>query len=370
LNPWIAMRGQAIALGFVLLGLALTGATAALIAVSAVGGAVGAMFLFLFVAYRRDCLAPDAVAASPERVQGDVLVAWETGASVVGPFLAYWVGVGASRSPVPAEPEILTALAGAALFLAVVFSSSLIDWFYVTPRRDGLICQPPCWGGHRLKWIKLTKIWILHRLVAEVAFILVPVVTLVVVVVELSNRTSGNWNIAIKLVGVSATLASAIARFSIPDVIAVGKLLRTTPDFALGDTIAWATPSPHMDVGVHPFFRFRRERVIEESGVFYETEITAPLFHRRKTVATGEGSGLYVLDVALDKVRAVKLLPEGGGVEREVPRPATRDLLQQGAITNCDTERPCRAADRCLQINERCERGNPWYREPDVGDDF
>lgn len=61
-------------------------------------------------------------------------------------------------------------MAPAILFVLIVVSS-LIDWYYVRPRIDGLICSPPCSSSGAPIWKRATRRWLLHRGLATVAYI-------------------------------------------------------------------------------------------------------------------------------------------------------------------------------------------------------
>jgi len=55
--------------------------------------------------------------------------------------------------------------------MVVCFISSLVDWYYVLPRRDGLVGSPPCRAPEEERWRRVTWFWFLHRFVAAVATI-------------------------------------------------------------------------------------------------------------------------------------------------------------------------------------------------------
>ncbi|MDQ3725122.1 MAG: hypothetical protein M3335_04400 [Actinomycetota bacterium] len=55
--------------------------------------------------------------------------------------------------------------------MTVCFLSSLVDWYYVLPRRDGLVGSPPCRAPEENRWKRVTWFWFLHRLVAAAATI-------------------------------------------------------------------------------------------------------------------------------------------------------------------------------------------------------
>lgn len=55
--------------------------------------------------------------------------------------------------------------------MAGCFLSSLVDWYYVLPRRDGLVGPPPCKAPQEERWQRVTWFWFLHRFAAAVATI-------------------------------------------------------------------------------------------------------------------------------------------------------------------------------------------------------
>jgi len=55
--------------------------------------------------------------------------------------------------------------------MVICFLSSLVDWYYVLPRRDGLIGPPPCKAPEESRWQRVTWFWSVHRLIAAMAVI-------------------------------------------------------------------------------------------------------------------------------------------------------------------------------------------------------
>jgi hypothetical protein len=49
----------------------------------------------------------------------------------------------------------------------VVFASSLVDWYYVRPRLDGVVREPPCRSSREQIWMSVTRFWYQHRSIAE-----------------------------------------------------------------------------------------------------------------------------------------------------------------------------------------------------------
>ena len=103
------------------------------------------------------------------RVPFDRLV----GAELLGAFLTpIVVGIAfTDRLHLAVDPRIAVIVGVFALVMAVCLVSSLVDWYYVLPRRDGLIGLPPCLSPEDGRWQRVTWFWLLHRFVAAVATI-------------------------------------------------------------------------------------------------------------------------------------------------------------------------------------------------------
>ncbi len=72
-----------------------------------------------------------------------------------------YAGIRLTQSPA----WYLFEIAAAAVFL-VMFLSSLIDWYYIRPRLDGVVCEPPCRTSMHHGWRRVTRVWFIHRAVA------------------------------------------------------------------------------------------------------------------------------------------------------------------------------------------------------------
>jgi hypothetical protein len=91
-----------------------------------------------------------------------------------------------------------------------VFGSSLVDWYWVLPRRDGVIGPPPCHEDWARSRKLLTRYWLIHRTVAALLFVLALVALLVGVIALLGYwlpKTSYNA-LFISTVAVPVTVAS------------------------------------------------------------------------------------------------------------------------------------------------------------------
>jgi hypothetical protein len=66
------------------------------------------------------------------------------------------------------DRTLLTVCFGALGALAwVIYASSLVDWYYVRPRIDGIVRRPPCLSSGDEAWGDLMRLWYLHRAIAE-----------------------------------------------------------------------------------------------------------------------------------------------------------------------------------------------------------
>jgi hypothetical protein len=76
---------------------------------------------------------------------------------------------------------------GGVLFTLVTVSS-LIDWYYVRPRIDGVVCEPPCRSSGSDRWKQPTRWWFLHRGLAALAYMGFAIVIALVVVLMLARE--------------------------------------------------------------------------------------------------------------------------------------------------------------------------------------
>lgn len=105
------------------------------------------------------------------RVPLDRLVALEIVGAFIPPKIAF-VLVEAGVAPTVDVELIWTVIvATIAGVMVVCFLSSLVDWYYVLPRRDGLMGPPPCKAPRQNRWQRVTWFWSAHRLIAALAVI-------------------------------------------------------------------------------------------------------------------------------------------------------------------------------------------------------
>lgn len=70
------------------------------------------------------------------------------------------------------EIEIAALFIAPAVLFTLIVLSSLVDWYYVRPRIDGVVREPPCRSPKDGIWKRVTRRWLLHRTIATVAYFL------------------------------------------------------------------------------------------------------------------------------------------------------------------------------------------------------
>lgn len=132
-----------------------------------------------------------------------------------------------------------------AVALALLYMSSSVDWYVIKAWRDGIVVDPPCMrDGNRPAWLLITRVWLLHRIVATIGFF-VGLWTLVGLGwFELAkHHANSDWAIyLLGLVSPSAVplffMRSYIASLGHAVGLAFGNL-----KIALGDRVSWTTDS-------------------------------------------------------------------------------------------------------------------------------
>ena len=149
------------------------------------------------------------------------------------------------------ESRSFSLLAVADLTLALgVYASSLVDWYYIRPRLDGLVREPPCRASRGDACMHLTRAWYAHRSVAELLGITSLSVGLVALCLWLIPGAS-NQALEVSL-GVVAALAGLLAALVGGAVDTVRHRAIDPPDHWLGDELHQGSPPGryllHVDV--------------------------------------------------------------------------------------------------------------------------
>lgn len=257
-RPYVIVQAFVAALSLSALGL--TG-----VALGPLAGAVGIGCLgaALALAYRRQ-LATAPRGPSPQRAGNDRLVARSWFAVVlfgVIAWLASEFGFG-----YPSAPVFVRALAwGLSLLSVSVFVSSLVDWYWILPRVTGLIRPAPWESPGDPAWTRVTRIWLLHRALATLAFSAGAVLVPVYMAIATSGAARSAWGSAAGvLLGAVVPLNQRLI-FALNPPVRLGDVLETPvgPAYVLDVALEGARVRV---LGTHllprPWWRDAEDRVI------------------------------------------------------------------------------------------------------------
>jgi hypothetical protein len=181
---------------------------------------------------------------SLRRIQGDHLVAAYVGVGLAAPLLSAVLAEVASVHPGIAfwgfrHLEIEALLTACGALLAVVLVSSLVDWYYIRPRIDGVVCEPPCLASKDQKgpWKRVTRRWYIHRGLATFAYILFAIAVAVIVLLMLIREDHA----AAELIGGISGIAGLLLIFagSYRSELPTAAKWALSPGFHLGDDLTY-----------------------------------------------------------------------------------------------------------------------------------
>lgn len=178
------------------------------------------------------------------RRQGDRAIAKQLLISYVGPLGAVAVlratgwddasGVGPFTGS-----EVQALLAVTSIMLLVWVASSHVDWYYIRPRIDGVVAEPPCRTSREDRWKGVTRKWYIHRTIASLATMGWAISLALIVTVMLDRE----WPSAIGTVGGFAAIFSVavwLMRAEIGSADATHHQIRS-PRYWLGDDLYYET---------------------------------------------------------------------------------------------------------------------------------
>lgn len=146
------------------------------------------------------------------------------GAQHVGPFT---------------ESEVQALLAITSVMLVVWLASSHVDWYFIRPRIDGVVIEPPCRTSRADHWKGITRKWYIHRTIASLTTMGWAVSLALIVTVMLDRE----WPSAIAQVGGFAAIVSValwLMRAEIGSADATHHAIRS-PRYWLGDDLYYET---------------------------------------------------------------------------------------------------------------------------------
>jgi hypothetical protein len=181
---------------------------------------------------------------SLRRIRGDHLVAAYVGVGLAAPLIAAVLAQVAGARPGLAfwgfkHLEIEALLTACGALFAVILVSSLIDWYYIRPRIDGVVCEPPCLASkdHKGPWKRVTRRWYIHRGLATFAYILFAIAVAVIVLLMLIREDHA----AAELIGGISGIAGLLLIFagSYRSELPTAAKWALSPGFYLGDDLTY-----------------------------------------------------------------------------------------------------------------------------------
>ena len=136
--------------------------------------------------------------------------------------------------------EARAMLVGVAYFFLVVLMSSMVDWYYIRPRIDGVVRAPPCQSSGAPIWKRVTRRWYLHRSIAAAAYLaLVVDIAFVVIWMLLREAPLAAGVIGgigpLIAIGVMVFHAYRVEMKTVPGLV-------MSPEFVLGDDLTYYPP--------------------------------------------------------------------------------------------------------------------------------
>jgi hypothetical protein len=112
---------------------------------------------------------------SERRMTGDRWVARFLAAGLLLPLLIALLLFGVGYNPEVrvwdfTVNETASLVIGVAVLFVLIICSSVVDWYYVRPRIDGVLREPPCRSSGSADWKITTRWWYVHRGVATLAY--------------------------------------------------------------------------------------------------------------------------------------------------------------------------------------------------------
>jgi hypothetical protein len=207
--------------------------------------------------------------------------------------------------------EVDALLTGLAVMFAMILLSSLVDWYYVRPRIDGVVwSDPPCRSSGQARWKRVTRRWYLHRGLASLSYSAYALLVSLIIMLMLVRRDNEVAGIIGGVSGI-ATVLLIVVRNHWDQVRTVAGFV-LSPAFSLGDDLAYDT-------------------------------------YRRR----GRG---FVLHVAVPVAKLVPLDDHGAPVPGAKPVERKNSDLADGDLAAAVTH-ACHAA--CARLNPECVIGEP-----------
>jgi hypothetical protein len=235
------LRRHALMTCAALIGLTLVGSRAAAIAAAAIAGAAFLWASFLNIEYAR---ALHGRGRSVERAAGDRTA---RNAVLIACLPPLFYGLLAARvealrpgAGVLADGPRALVAAVFAFALTFVFVSTLTDWYYVRPRRDGVVQNPPCRREEREPWVDITRWWIVHRTYAATVFYVALWLAIGLVWFEAGRKwESSDWVLFLLVLGSPPLIAAVAMHQWVRELPAAWSLAHGNLPLVLGDWVEY-----------------------------------------------------------------------------------------------------------------------------------
>lgn len=135
------------------------------------------------------------------------------------------------------DAEVAAIMVGACALFVLILLSSLIDWYYVRPRIDGVVWRPPCRSSGDPRWKRVTRRWYLHRGLATVTYVLFALLVALVIMLMLVREHPAAAGVVGGVGGIASLLLIFLGehRSELPTVAT----FVLSPRFSLGDDLSY-----------------------------------------------------------------------------------------------------------------------------------
>ncbi len=139
------------------------------------------------------------------------------------------------------SPRLTVGAAAFSCFWLAVYVSSLVDWYYVRPRRDGVVVPPPCRNCKGANWTSVTRGWWANRCLVVLVCYVAGVASAVSFGLAALGDTGDSRAAVGSLVVAGVVAATGAIRLFYGNLAAVGEAFTScfisSPDIALGDIL-------------------------------------------------------------------------------------------------------------------------------------
>ena len=181
------------------------------------------------------------------RIAGDRVVAAEWATAFGAPLVVAAVSIVGGWEPHVhiwrfGETALAALLTIGGTFGLIVMLSSLTDWYYIRPRLDGVVWDPPCRAKtkhEKARWKRVTRRWYIHRGIAALSYFGFALGVAAVVIVVLAEHAPAIAGAIGGISGIASFLLflAGTYRTEIPIVVKWSQ----SPAFYLGDEIEYWT---------------------------------------------------------------------------------------------------------------------------------